>query len=354
MSDLSARLDLPFIAPSQAQKHVTHNEAVQRLDLLVQMALDGFEATEPPAVPETGARYALGPGATGVWAGQDGQLAMFADAAWTFVTPQEGWIAAERGGSGVRIYRQGVWRGFPDRLEALGIGTQADAANPLNVAAEATLLSHAGAGHQLKINKAAVSDTASLLFQTAFAGHAEMGLAGQDDFSIKVSADGADWTEALRVDAQTGQISGAAVQSHVADATAGRVLTVGAAGAALGSDVFWRGNILGPVGLTGGVPTGALIESVFVGGAGEYSRFANGLQICATSLATSSAGEVTWTYPAAFAATPRVAAVTIGGGAISIPRAIGGTTTSVSVSSFNTASARVSSFVGLIVIGRWA
>ncbi|MFU8776504.1 MAG: DUF2793 domain-containing protein, partial [Roseovarius sp.] len=65
MSDVSARLDLPFIAPSQAQKHVTHNEAVQRLDLLVQMALDGFDATEPPVAPEVGARYALGLGAMG-------------------------------------------------------------------------------------------------------------------------------------------------------------------------------------------------------------------------------------------------------------------------------------------------
>lgn len=35
MSDLSARLDLPLIKPSQAQKHVTHNEALQILDGLV-------------------------------------------------------------------------------------------------------------------------------------------------------------------------------------------------------------------------------------------------------------------------------------------------------------------------------
>lgn len=230
MSDVSARLDLPFIAPSQAQKHVTHNEAVQRLDLLVQMALDGFEATEPPTAPETGARYALGQGAMGAWAGQDGQIAVFLGEAWTFVAPQEGWIATARGTADLRLYQEGAWQRFPKRIERLGIATDADALNRLSVAAGATLLSHAGEGHQLKINKATAAATASLLFQTGFSGRAEMGIAGQDDFSIKVSADGATWTEALRINAQTGHLGGAGVQSSPTDATAGRVLLTGAGG----------------------------------------------------------------------------------------------------------------------------
>lgn len=230
MSDVSARLDLPFIAPSQAQKHVTHNEAVQRLDLLVQMALDGFGATEPPAAPEPGARYALGQGAMGAWAGQDGQIALFLGEGWTFVAPQEGWIATARGTADLRLYRDAAWRSIPERVARLGIATDADNVNRLSVTAEATLLNHAGAGHQLKINKATAAATASLLFQTGFAGRAEMGIAGLDDFAIKVSADGATWTEALRVDAQTGRLSGAAVQSGPTDTTAGRVMTVGAFG----------------------------------------------------------------------------------------------------------------------------
>lgn len=230
MSDVSTRLDLPFIAPSQAQKHVIHNEAIQRLDLLVQMRLDGFDATVPPAAPEPGAFHALGSGATGDWAGQDGQLAAFIGEVWMFIAPQEGWIAAESDGSDVRIYRDGDWRTFPDQLDQLGIGTSADAINRLALAADATLLSHAGAGHQLKINKAAVADTASLLFQSDWTGRAEMGLAGNNDFSIKVSADGVNWAEAVRVNAQTGRITGAAVQSGPTDSAAERLLKVGAFG----------------------------------------------------------------------------------------------------------------------------
>ena len=48
MSDLSARLGLPYLMPAQAQKHVTHNEALAHLDLLVQLVVQGFDATEPP------------------------------------------------------------------------------------------------------------------------------------------------------------------------------------------------------------------------------------------------------------------------------------------------------------------
>ena len=40
MSQSSARLTLPFIQAAQAQKHVTHNEAVRALDMLVQLSFE--------------------------------------------------------------------------------------------------------------------------------------------------------------------------------------------------------------------------------------------------------------------------------------------------------------------------
>lgn len=85
------------------------------------------------------------------------------------------------------------------------MNTGADAVNPAGAAAEATLLTHAGAGHQLKLNKAGPGDTGSLLFQTGRSGRAEMGLAGSDDFELKTNADGATFHTALRVDAGTGR-----------------------------------------------------------------------------------------------------------------------------------------------------
>ena len=35
----SANLQLPYIMPSQAQKHVTHNEAIRSLDAIVQLSV---------------------------------------------------------------------------------------------------------------------------------------------------------------------------------------------------------------------------------------------------------------------------------------------------------------------------
>jgi hypothetical protein len=62
--------------------------------------------------------------------------------------------------------------------------------NRQTVSAQATLLNHAGGSHQIKVNKSSATATASLLYQDAFSGRAEIGLAGNDDFSVKVSADG--------------------------------------------------------------------------------------------------------------------------------------------------------------------
>ena len=93
MPEATPRLSLPYIQPSQAQKHVTHNEALGQLDAIVQLVVEGFGLVTPPPAPVSGKVYALGALPTGVWAGQGGRLALSADGAWAFVTPQDGWRA---------------------------------------------------------------------------------------------------------------------------------------------------------------------------------------------------------------------------------------------------------------------
>jgi hypothetical protein len=70
MSELTPRLGLPLLMAVQAQKHVTHNEALVRLDHVTQLSLVALAATEPPAEPEEGQIWALGPAPGGDWAGQ--------------------------------------------------------------------------------------------------------------------------------------------------------------------------------------------------------------------------------------------------------------------------------------------
>lgn len=269
MSDRSPHLDMPFLQPAQAQKHVTHNEALHRLDMVVQLSVLAFEALTPPGAPQDGDRYALGSGASGAWAGQDGRIAQWSPPAWQFVTPQEGWRAWDTDAGTLRIFMDGTWQVPPAAM--LGINTSADAVNRLAVAAPATLLSHEGGDHQLKINKAGATDTATLLFQSNWTGHAEMGLAGDTLWRLKVSADGSSWTDALVIDSGTGLLSGAAVQQTPQDTAPGKVMR-----ADFG---YCPGNLLGTVSQTGGVPDGAVIER---GGTadGDYVRYADGTQIC--------------------------------------------------------------------------
>ncbi len=357
MSQNSPRLDLPFIQPSQAQKHVTHNEALRQLDLIVQLSLSSTEATNPPAAPDQGDVYALGVASTGEWAGQDGKLAAWLDNAWHFTTPATGWRAWDESQHRLIVWDGAEWIDAPivsQNLNGVGIATVFDETNRLSVRSSASLFSHDGAGHQLKINKASAADTASLLFQSNWTGHAEMGLSGSTGFSIKVSPDGGTWTEALSVDPSTALASSAAIQASPDDTTPGRLMR-----ADFG---YGPGNLLGTVSASGGVPTGAVIERGTTPNA-EYIRFADGTQICTAVLglvdcttsegALFASGSEVWAFPIAFASgsTPSVS-----GSGSSTSRFLGfdaPTETEVSYKVLSTASDTTPRAPTVTAIGRW-
>jgi hypothetical protein len=210
MSDDTPLLSLPLILPAQAQKHVTHNEALRLLDLIVQLAVIDRTRTTPPALPAEGDRHIVASPATGLWEGQDGKIAAFWGGAWAFLTPQAGWLARVIDEDATLAYSGGAWVAAetpPETLPRLGIATSADAVNRIAVSSPASLFDNAGAGHQIKVNKAAPADTGSLLFQTAFSGRAEMGLTGSDSFAIRVSGDGTGFATALTADPTTASIT---------------------------------------------------------------------------------------------------------------------------------------------------
>lgn len=345
----SPNLVLPYLAANQSQKHVTVNEALRRLDTLVQITVQSAALAAPPGSPTEGQRWIVAASPTGAWVGQSGKIAAWQDAAWAFYTPLDGWTAVDvstdallifNGGAGTWAsiitgifsdavftlqddldqtkqarfqlagFAAGATRVFtlPDATTVLaglavaqtfsskqtlsnanndlgtstGTGTTnlatgatlsgntktvnigtaglsgsttnvtigspvagalgtltinspavtfgssvsaiamaaanvsalylglggatADATNRFSINAPASLFNHAGAGHQVKLNKAAATDTGSFLFQTGFSGRAEFGLTGSDDFQIKVSADGATWFSALQLERTSGRV----------------------------------------------------------------------------------------------------------------------------------------------------
>ncbi|KAA9006793.1 DUF2793 domain-containing protein [Histidinibacterium aquaticum] len=247
MSDRSARLDLPFLLPSQAQKHVTVNDAFETLDTLVQLTVEAIGSTTPPSDPEPGEVHTLGDGATGDWAGHDGDLAAWTGTGWVFRTPRPGWRAWDLATSELRIWSGTGWvlpDGRTQNLAHLGVNATADATNRLSVAAPASLFSHEGAGHRIKVNKASEAETASLLFQSAWSGRAEIGLAGDDTLSVKVSADGASWTTAITIDPESGAlrpaVHAAAALPNAALVGEGAFIHVTGEGPAWSDGTGWR------------------------------------------------------------------------------------------------------------------
>jgi hypothetical protein len=219
--DHTARLGLPYLAAGQMQKHVTLNEALTRLDALVQTAVVSRTVSSQPGGPPDGALYILPPDATGAaWSGRPAGALIRAEAGgWSLVEAPDGLVVLVADAGELVVRDGGAWVPLGARLEAvqnlarLGLGTTADAANPfaarLNNALWTALEGWAGGDGDLRLtlNKEGPADVLSLLFQSGWGGRAELGLVGDDDLRLKVSADGSVWRDAWSVDRNTGRVS---------------------------------------------------------------------------------------------------------------------------------------------------
>lgn len=215
MDDRSSLLGLPFVMPAQAQKHVTHNEAIRALDALVQLSVKSRSLSAPPQSPAEGDRYIIGSDPTESWSDREGRIAAWQDGAWAFFKPQSGWLAYCEAESALLMSDGADWSSptldINESPAKFGINTDADTTNRFALKSDAALLSHddvtPGSGDiRISLNKAGPDKTASLIFQDNYAARAEMGLSGEDNFSFKVSPDGSTFQTALKVDAQTGRV----------------------------------------------------------------------------------------------------------------------------------------------------
>lgn len=200
MTDVTPNLNMPYILPSQAMKHVTHNEALQILDAATNSVIVAT-LTAPPETPAEGALYRVAAAATDAWSGKDGRLAFFIDSAWIFLSPHAGWRAWFADDARTRVYDGATWIDplANPVVDSLGIAATPDASNRFALASDASLFNHAGHDHRMKLNKQSSADTASLLFQSDWSGRAEIGLLGNDALQFKTSADGGTWQVGLEV-----------------------------------------------------------------------------------------------------------------------------------------------------------
>lgn len=102
------RYALPLLQAGQAQKELTHNEAIVLLDMLTMAAAAGV-ANAPPVAPAPGDCWIIGTAPTGEWAAAAQMLALWTQNGWRFVLPREGmrvWISGE---NCTALWRDGTW-----------------------------------------------------------------------------------------------------------------------------------------------------------------------------------------------------------------------------------------------------
>lgn len=113
------RLELPYLAAAQAQKEITHNEALNRLDALVQPVCLEIR-DDPPAEPAEGAVYIVGDSPSGAWVGHAAAIAAFYGG-WLFLAPASGWLCHDLASGLLLRFDGSAWAAAPAvQLPSLG------------------------------------------------------------------------------------------------------------------------------------------------------------------------------------------------------------------------------------------
>lgn len=189
MSETTAHLALPFIMAAQAQKHVTHNEALRLLDGIVQLSVLDRDLIDPPASPAEGDRYIPASGATGAWVGWDGSIAYWIDGAWMRIMPAPGWLAWAVDESQALVWTGTAWipmanaMGFIAQSSSVAVARGPNNATTGIAVAEETLsgLSGANRNSTITIPDRAIVLGVSCRVVTAITGAAsfDCGIAGE-------------------------------------------------------------------------------------------------------------------------------------------------------------------------------
>jgi hypothetical protein len=195
----STNLLLPYMAASQSQKHVTHNEALRLLDGLVQMAVVDRDLSAPPETPEDGARYIVAAGGSGAWAGWDGAVAMWSDGVWYRLQPRTGWICWVGDESTALAWSGTAWVGLVSAMGLIGQAEEVEVARSASgfstgLAVREELLaglSGAAVASTINIPNRAILLGVSTLVETA--------ITGATSFSCGVSGDSAQFGGSLGI-----------------------------------------------------------------------------------------------------------------------------------------------------------
>lgn len=103
----------------QAQKEMTHNEALSLIDALLHTTVESGPVDTPPAAPEPGECWIVGDAPTDAFSGQAQALALFTEGGWRFVAAREGMMCRDGITGRSWRYADGSW--IDGQIEAASV-----------------------------------------------------------------------------------------------------------------------------------------------------------------------------------------------------------------------------------------
>lgn len=124
MSETTDRYALSLLHVAQAQKEITHNDALAHIDALLHLAVETATLVTPPPAPVAGKAWIIAPGATGVWQGRDRTVASFGSGGWRHIVPQQGCVAWLRDLQRFAVFTADGWRDDAGPFSGIPLGSR--------------------------------------------------------------------------------------------------------------------------------------------------------------------------------------------------------------------------------------
>jgi Protein of unknown function (DUF2793) len=123
----TARHQLPYLAVGQAQKEITHNEALTLIDALICPSVQQELDVPPSSLTETdtGKCWLIGVAAQDAWLSKTDQIACWTGGSWRYLVPSEGMRIWNLATGSQMIRRAAMWQGTLAIPDPSG-GTNAD------------------------------------------------------------------------------------------------------------------------------------------------------------------------------------------------------------------------------------
>lgn len=123
-NDTSDRFGLPLLQSGQAQKELTHNEALALIDMLLHPCAQSATLTAPPVGAAIGQCWIVASTATAEWSGHDDEIACLTSGGWRFVAPRAGTRVSTADDGVTRVFDGSAWTldaVRPDGLYVAGV-----------------------------------------------------------------------------------------------------------------------------------------------------------------------------------------------------------------------------------------